>query len=381
MKFRVLTPRRIVLLAVLLGVDALAVAFAFRQASQPGLAVWTGPAPQIHVSGNHLVNPSGQLVVLHGVDRSGGEYSCVHGVSIWDGPMNQASVAAMKKWHVNAVRVPLNEACWNGESYVPPQYRGMRYRQAVEAYVRLLNRNGMVAILDLHWTDGAYTGASAVCTSARALCEKPMPDAAQAIPFWSSVARAFKGNDAVIFDIFNEPYPPGRSAAARWRCWLRGGSSCTGLSYRAAGMQSLVDAIRSTGASNVILVAGIQFANDLGQWLQHEPVDPDHDLAASWHSYNFNLCATQACWDSQVAPVIAKVPVIASEIGEDNCADTYIDPLMTWLDARSTGYLAWAWNADFACSSGPGLITSYAGTPTRYGSGYLAHLRSLTRDP
>jgi endoglucanase len=41
--------------------------------------------------------------------------------------------------------------------------------------------------------------------TARAVCQKPMPDAAQSIPFWRSVARAFRGKDAVIFDLFNEP--------------------------------------------------------------------------------------------------------------------------------------------------------------------------------
>lgn len=51
--------------------------------------------------------------------------------------------------------------------------------------------------------------------------------------------------------------------------------------------------------------------------------------------------------------------------------------LMNWLDARSTSYLAWAWNADFSCTEGPGLITGYAGTPTAYGAGYRSHLRSL----
>jgi hypothetical protein len=35
-------------------------------------------------------------------------------------------------------------------------------------------------------------------------CQKPMPDSAESVPFWSSVATAFKGNDAVIFDLFNE---------------------------------------------------------------------------------------------------------------------------------------------------------------------------------
>ena len=336
-------------------------------------------APQLHVSGNHLVNGRGRRVVLHGVDRSGGEYTCVHGFGIWDGPMNQASLTAMARWHVTAVRVPLNEACWNGQSYVLPQYRGQIYRRAVEAYVHLLNRNGMVAILDLHWSDGAYTGPGSGCSSSRAECQKPMPDAAESVPFWASMARTFKGNDAVIFDLFNEPFPDfaaGASQGEAWRCWLHGGR-CAGISYRVAGMQALVDAVRSAGARNVIMLGGIAFANNLTQWRAHEPRDRDHNLVASWHSYNFNICNTQSCWASQVAPVIARVPVIAGEIGENDCADTYIDPLMRWLDARNTSYLGWAWNADFNCASGPSLITSYAGTPTAYGKGYRAHLRSL----
>jgi endoglucanase len=336
-------------------------------------------APQLHVSGNHLVNAHGRRVVLHGVDRSGGEYTCVHGFGIWDGPMNQAAVSAMKSWRVTAVRVPLNEACWNGESYVLPQDRGARYQRAVEAYVRLLNRNGIVAILDLHWSDGRYTGPFSGCPSAQAVCQKPMPDAAQSVPFWSSVARAFNGNNAVIFDVFNEPYPnlvTGANEAEGWRCWLHGGK-CTGIPYRVAGMQSLVNAIRSAGAHNVIMLGGVSYANDLTGWLAHKPADPDHNLVASWHSYNFNACVTKSCWASQIAQVIARVPVIAGEIGENDCADGYIDPLMNWLDARSTSYLAWAWNADFSCSSGPGLISSYSGTPTGYGQGYRGHLKSL----
>jgi endoglucanase len=85
-------------------------------------------------------------------------------------------------------------------------------------------------------------------------------------------------------------------------------------------MQSMVNAVRSTGASNVLMLGGLAYSNDLTQWLQYEPSDPDH-LAASWHSYNFNACASQSCWNSQIAPLIARVP-------------------------------------------GPGLITDYTGTPT-----------------
>jgi endoglucanase len=239
-----------------------------------------------------------------------------------------------------------------------------------------------VAILDLHWTDGAYTGPSAGCSSAEAVCQKPMPDAAQSVPFWTSVAETFKGNDAVIFDLFNEPYPEratGGSESEGWRCWLHGGNACVGISYRVAGMQALVNAVRKAGAANVIMLGGLEYANDLTQWLQYKPADPDHNLAASWHSYNFNTCSTKACWTSQIAPVIRKVPVIAGEIGENDCADTYISPLMRWLDHTHTSYLAWAWNADFSCSAGPGLITSYGGHPTGYGIGYRRHLRDLAR--
>ena len=342
--------------------------------------VTTGSAPQLHVSGNKLLNASGGQVILRGVNRSGTEYACVQGNGIFDGPSDQASITAIKSWGaaVNAVRVPLNEACWNAESYVTAADAGTNYINAIKAYVSLLNSGGLVAILDLHWTDGTYTGPSSGCSNATATCQKPMPDAAQAIPFWTSVANTFKGNDAVVFDLFNEPYASRAtgSTASGWTCWLSGGT-CSGISYQVAGMQSMVNAVRSAGANNVLMLGGEEYSNDLTSWLANEPTDPDHNLVASWHSYNFNTCSSQSCWTSQIAPVIAQVPLVAGEIGENDCAGSYINPLTTWLDSESTGYLAWAWNADFACSSGPGLITDYTGTATAYGAAYKAHLASL----
>jgi endoglucanase len=337
---------------------------------------------ELHVSGNKLVNANGSPVVLHGVDRPGAEYECVHGFGIFVGPTDHASITAMKSWDINAVRVPLNEACWNGESYVKSTYSGTNYRVAVAAYVRLLNSNGIVAILDLQWSDGKYTGNSNECLSAKAMCEKPMPDMTESVPFWSSVATTFKDDDAVIFDLFNESFPDRAlsTEAAAWECWLKGGSSCSpGISYSVAGMQTLVNTVRAAGANNVIMLGGLSYSNDLTQWLKYEPNDPDHNLVASWHSYNFNRCNTLSCWTSQIAPVIASVPVVAGEIGQTGCTDNYIDPLVAYLDSKSTSYLAWAWNASFSCSGGPGLITTYSGTPTAYGVGFERHLQSVSR--
>jgi hypothetical protein len=339
----------------------------------------TSTAPQLRVTGNQLVDAAGKPVVLHGVNRSGGEFGCVQNTGIFNGPMDQASITAMKKWGITSVRVPLNEACWNAESYVPAAAAGASYQAAVKSYVSLLNDNGIVAILDLHWTDGVYSGTASACASAQAVCQKPMPDSAQAVPFWTSVASAFKGNDSVIFDLFNEPHPDiaTGSESLGWQCWLSGGSACSpGLAYPVAGMQSLVDAVRSTGADNVLMLGGLTWSNDMTQWLSHKPVDPDNNLVASWHSYNFNACSTLSCWTSQIAPVAAAVPVVAGEIGENECSDTYITPLMNWLDSEHIGYLAWTWNA-WGCAQGNVLINDYSGSPTAYGAGYEAHLQSL----
>jgi endoglucanase len=352
----------------------------YLSAAVTGTEIVSTPAPQIHVSGNELVDASGDQVILHGMDRSGSEYACVQGWGFFDGPADEASILAMKSWsHVTAVRVPLNEACWNGESYVDPTYAGQNYINTIKNYVDLLTANGLDVILDLHWTDGLYTGPSSGCSSAEAVCQKPMPDAAEAIPFWTSVANTFKGDNAVIFDLFNEPYASRAtgSTTTGWECWLDGGT-CPGIGYQVAGMQSMVNAVRSTGAANVLMLGGEEYANDLSDWLQYEPTDADNNLVASWHSYNGNTCDTQSCWTSEVEPVIESVPVIAGEIGEGDCAGSYIDSLTSWLESENTSFLAWTWD-DWAngCSTGPTLITDYAGDPTPYGAAYEAILQAL----
>jgi hypothetical protein len=79
----------------------------------------TGAAPALHVSGNHLVTAGGATYRLLGVNRSGAEFACIQGNGMWDGPMDQASITAMKTWKIHAVRIPLNEECWLGTSDVP----------------------------------------------------------------------------------------------------------------------------------------------------------------------------------------------------------------------------------------------------------------------
>jgi len=67
------------------------------------------------------------------------------GQGIFAGPSGQASVKDMKSWGINALRLPLNEASLNGESYVDPGYAGVNYRNAITSYVKLLNSAAAMA--------------------------------------------------------------------------------------------------------------------------------------------------------------------------------------------------------------------------------------------
>jgi len=309
----------------------------------------------LHVEGNRLVDSAGRPVRLRGVDRSGTEYACAQGWGIFDGPSDSVSVAAIASWHANAVRVPLNESCWLAINGVDPAYSGDNYRRAISDYVSLLNHAGLYAILDLHW--------SAAGTD-RALGQAPMANHDHSPEFWREVAAAFNGNDRVIFDLFNEPYPDGNiDSPEAWRCW-RDGGTCRGMTFAAAGMQELVDAVRGTGATNVIMLGGVEYSAGLSAWLANRPSDPLHNLVASWHIYAFSWCSAKSCWDSTAAPVAQQVPLILGELGQDDGGSDFVNALMDWMDARQGSYLAWDWDV---WGQPMDVISNYDGRPTPYG--------------
>jgi hypothetical protein len=316
-------------------------------------------APAIRVSGNQLADQDGTPVRLHGVNRSGTEYACIQGWGLFDGPNDDASVAAITTWNVDVVRVPFNEDCWLGINGVAPNLGGAAYRAAIVDYIARIHAHGMAAILDLHV---AAPGTQQSTEIAK------MPDADHAPDVWRSVAATFAGDPNVIFDLYNEPHD------VAWPCWRDG---CLIDGYQAAGMQSLVDAVRSTGATQVVLVGGVDWSGDLSQWLAYAPHDPLGQMAASVHTYDFHPCV-DAC-RTQVAGVAAVVPVIAGEIGDSDCNHDYVDGEMAWLDSIGASYLGWTWDSGggWTCNGGPTLISAYDGTPTGFGIGIRDHFLSF----
>jgi endoglucanase len=337
------------------------------------------PAPidTIAIAGNRFVDKAGKPLTLRGFNLSGAEYSCIEGDGFFDTPDGRAPgdrvLAAMRGWgRANAVRVPLNEQCWLGLPAAPPAFAGERYRSEVVDFVRRLNGYGFVAVLDLHRTapaDGVSRN------------QEPMPDRDHSPAFWQSMATTFR-TGAVVFDLFNEPFPFSEPDSERARaCWRDGCAQTsvnTGREYPAAGMNELVAAVRGTGSTTPLLAGGIFWAEKMDGWLTYRPTDPAGQLGASFHAYSFNTsCRSPDCYDRDLKPIMAQVPLLAGEVGpslrpeiadvDHDCPPRAVrrggwaDETLDWFDENGAGWTAWSWNPWGDCWS---LTKDWGGEPT-----------------
>jgi aryl-phospho-beta-D-glucosidase BglC (GH1 family) len=266
----------------------------------------------------------------------------------------------MTTWHINAVRIPLNEDCWLGINGAPTDVTA--YHEEIRDYVNRLHEHGLYAILDLHWSAPGTT-LSHLGPGYTEYFE--MADEDHTPAFWESMASYFKNDHAVLFDLVNEPF------GISWNCWRNGCTAPRG--FQTAGMQQLVEVIRATGATQPIMVGGLEKASLAGQeWLNNRPTDPINQLIASVHAYNQ---AYIGHFNSNIGVVAEQVPVIMGEIGEKDCADEDLNVLLPWAEAHGVSYLAWSWSTG-NCATDPSLITNYEGTPTNYGLGYREYLLS-----
>ncbi len=343
------------------------------------------------VEGNQLVDATtGEAWIPRGVNYPSFGYACAQGWGFSydeaNGLSEAATAAAIASWRANTVRLPLNQDCWNATDGVTAEYAGGAYIAAVTGFVQELNDAGLVVVLDLHSRKVPGEDSSG---------QRAMADA-ESLTFWSSVAAAFAENPSVMFDAFNEPYGRWDENGELvfdldWGCWRDGGclapvenddtDPLSGEAYEVAGMSQVVQAIRTAGAQQPILVAGLDYANDLREWLEHRP--DDDDLVAAFHSYESQRCADTSCWNSEIGPIADQVPVVVGEFGvttgnaDSNAA--YLTSLMDWADDTGVGYLIWAWWVDEDPSPDAyALLSNVDGTPRApVGTTFHDHLTSL----
>ncbi|MBC7983076.1 MAG: cellulase family glycosylhydrolase [Candidatus Obscuribacterales bacterium] len=279
----------------------------------------TAPATHsVRVSGNRLLDGAGNVLQLRGVNFSGFEFVAIGGWSPTDpsggqaGQPNGPRWTAVKAWRANTVRFALNEASWLGSSCVDTDGvtrdadPGDNYRSHIQTQVQEATAAGLYVIIELHWAAPGNT-----CP----MVQTQMANADHSIDFWTSVANTFRSNPAVIFSLYNEPFLFGLAAGQdQWAVMMRGGSlsyypATSGThnyqnittTWTVASMQAMLDAVRATTATNVVLIGGVDFSNNMSGWLTNMPRDALNQIAAGWHPYppmQFTTSATIAAGGS-----------------------------------------------------------------------------------
>jgi endoglucanase len=369
-------PRRLACGATLLLLTMIGYAqAASRESSSPAAATLA-----IRVQGRQLVDRDGNTVQLRGVNIAGLESGAIEGAPHpWDysnltnSADSQPDWSKVKAWKANAVRLPLNEASWLGLSTIDLDGSTRKadpsgdYQATVIKSVNAIVAQGMYVILDLHWSaPGKFSPVT----------QNPFMDADHSLAFWSSIANTFKGNPAVLFEAFNEPYlhpiasgddgvfssvPDANKAirdggltASSYMSLIKGRRTRQPYSWTIVGYQAAIDAIRATGATNVIILGGQGYDNDESWWAQYRPSDPAGQLALTFHAYpstwGYEVTGTsQQYTPAQSIAVLNSpgVPVIFTEMGgPTGQATTYgfLYAVLRLLDSHGWSGIAWAWN-------------------------------------
>ena len=331
----------------------------------------TGP-PELRVVGNHLEDAGGHLVRLQGVNIPSLE---------WDpkGDHFQESLdVALGAWKAKVIRVPLAQDLWFG------YFKGNRaadggkaYREYLDNVIKTISDRNAYVMLDLHWSDGGHWGEN--------VGQHSMPDD-HSLEFWNEVSARYANNPAVLFDLYNEPHD------VSWDVWKNGGeveernedpSRGLHLTYHTPGLQAILDAVRSTGARNIVVASGLDWGYDLRGILDgHALVDAKgNGVLYATHIYPWKKDR-----ESRVTPVIARYPVFVGEVGtkpwkagdpphENVYTDTWAPEVLAYIDQHQLSWTAWS----FHPGASPCLITGWDYTPTAYWGSYVQ--KALTAKP
>lgn len=319
------------------------------------------------VKGNQIIGADGQPYIFHGIGLDGYEFSCI-GDGFTDpahlaflGPGNSSSSGTY--WFANTVRLPLAETLWLHGS-TSQQCTAAQYQSYVLKTVQALTAMHMNVIIALMWTDAGGQAPAAGWE---------MPDA-DSVTFWQQVAPVYASYSNVLFELYNEPHP------FNFPCWQSGcqitgdkSIGSTPYNYAAVGMQTLVNTVRNTHATNLVLVAGDNWGYDLSKLSQY-PITGSNIVYDS-HPYPYNGKDTTAEWDADFGYLTSTYPVMSAEFGEYDCSSSFVSSAISYFDAHSMGWIGWSWYVSApsgiqACGY-PQLISSYQGTPLASMGSYI----------
>lgn len=261
------------------------------------------------VKGNQILDSNGKPKIFRGVNRPSlefdfyGRYFC------------KEDYDEMRRWGFDTVRIPLSQAYWLGNT---------PYQETVDKAVTSARAAGLDVILDLHWSTKDNTDAPAM---------QDMPDTFSE-QFWRELAPRYKHDGGVIFELYNEP------RGVSWKQWRKGGRHPEG--WQMVGMQQLYDTVRSSGAHNLIVIGGLNWAYELTGIGKH-PIE-GYNIAYTTHLYPYAGKQPQD-WEADWLFLVTEVPLVITEFGPDGDVSdlNYVKQVVDTAEKNHLGWTAWAW--------------------------------------
>jgi hypothetical protein len=308
----------------------------------------SGELSKISVQANHLVNADGKVIILRGLDASDPDKL------ERNGQWNRHYFEEAKSWGANVIRIPVHPAAWriHGKD---------NYLKLLDEGVALAREQGLYVIIDWH-SIGNLVGMKFFSVSSE-LYPSTAYDTSreETFDFWRTMARHYSGNPTVAcFELYNEPALGGKLGDCSWADWKK-------------LMEELIATIRENGGTAVPLVAGFNFAYNLGP-VAKDPIDAE---GIGYVSHPYPMKAKKPWdpnWTRDWGFVSEKYPLILTEIGfqapdEPNGYnpiigdETYGDELTSYCARHGISYTVWCFDPHWS----PTLIKDWNFTPSRQG--------------
>lgn len=315
---------------------------------------------ELKVKGNGLVSSDGKPVWLQGLSVDSMQ---------WGGGENilRSVRVALSDWKANCIRLAVTDERWFGRAKDQGAGAAEGYRTLVDKVAKLVAGRGSYLVLDLHGF-----GAPKATT----------------VEFWKDAGARYKNNPAVLFELFNEPH------GISWKIW-RDGGSLSGADNKVAdvnpqendqksagdicvGMQAVIDAVRATGARNMVICGGLDWAYDLSGVMNGFELD---DRRGNGVMYVSHIYPWKTDWQGKVLAAAKRHPVIITEVGcpPDWSGFQFIPksariPLAGWsedvLAMIQQHKLNWT-GFSFHPTCGPNVVSDWDYTPTPYWGVYV----------
>jgi endoglucanase len=319
---------------------------------EPDKAKWP---PALRVQGNRLVTADGgREVWLQGMNVASLEWS-VRGEQV-----HKSIVVGIDEWKGNVIRLPVKDDYWFGNETAD---QGEGYRAVVDQAVTLAANRGAYLVLDLH---------------------RYRAPRKEDIAFWTDAAARYKDHPAVIFDLLNEPH------GISWEVWRDGGfveekrkdgdedafltpeeKLHNKHGFQSPGMQVMLNTVRATGARNMVLVGGLDYAYDLEGIVNGFGLK---DPSGNGIIYACHIYPWKRDWQKKLLDAAALHPILLGEVGADakkmdfmphevqEDAETWAPEILGLIQKHKLNWTGWC----FHPSASPRMLLDWDYTPTPF---------------